>query len=88
MSSQAVLYNGKSILKEHFRAYVYNGNGEKKLCQSWDDYNESLKSGLWFDSLQAKDDALFKSKPKKEKPKMRSGTFEVSESEMVKELDE
>lgn len=36
MQADAVLYNGKTVLKEHFRVFVKNKKGEQKLVNSWE----------------------------------------------------
>lgn len=41
-----VLYLGRWVSKEHFRAFVY-GKDEKKLAKSYDEYCSLISSGLW-----------------------------------------
>lgn len=42
-----VTYNGRLVDRAHFRAYVYNFDGEK-LANSYEEYEELLASGDWF----------------------------------------
>ena len=76
----SVIYNGRSVLKEHFRAFVYGKDGAKKLMNSWADYEKHIQSGTWFDSVQAMEDKQPR-KPAKKKQTYNSGTFEVGEKD-------
>lgn len=42
-----VLYLGRWVPRDSFRAFVYN-SGDKKLCNSYDEYQLSVSSGQWF----------------------------------------
>ncbi len=55
-----VQYNGRWIDKEHFRAFVYNGT-DKKLAESYKQYEDLIATGIWFDSTAK---ALEAKKPK------------------------
>jgi len=46
--TQKVIYLGRAVPRQHFRAYVYNVDGEKKLAESYDDFEKLVSSGLWF----------------------------------------
>lgn len=46
MDSQ-ILYNGRWVPREHFRAFVYN-HGTEKLVNSYDEFMKMIASGLWF----------------------------------------
>jgi hypothetical protein len=46
-ASEQVEYLGHWVEKKYFRVFVYNAV-EKKLANSWEKYNEMIKSGLWF----------------------------------------
>lgn len=45
-----VLYQGRWVNRNHFRAFVYNGESQK-LANSYDEYSKLIESGLWFSSL-------------------------------------
>jgi hypothetical protein len=49
--SEQVEYLGKWVSKKYFRVYVYNA-GSKKLADSWNKYNELIKTGLWFSTQE------------------------------------
>ena len=53
MSSDVmVVYNGQEIPKAFFRAYVYGKDETQMLMNSWEAYEDALKSGLWFSSKE------------------------------------
>lgn len=72
MQGTQVVYLGRSIAKEGFRAFVYGAEGQKKLMNSWNEFEAAMASGLWF---ATKEDAI-EPKPveeqKIEAPKKRS----------------
>lgn len=41
-----VLYLGRWVSKEHFRAFIYNKE-EKYLAKSYEEYSRLISSGLW-----------------------------------------
>ncbi len=45
-----VVYNGQRILKHQFRAFIYGHEGQKKLVNSWDEFEAHLSTSLWFKS--------------------------------------
>lgn len=50
MKGETVLYDGRVVSKEGFRAFIYGMDGKTKLVNSWDEFQESMSSGLWFPS--------------------------------------
>jgi len=49
-----VLYMGRWVSKEHFKAFVYSAN-EVKLAKSYQEFSELVSSGLWsVEPVQAK----------------------------------
>lgn len=59
-----VMYEGRLVPMERFRAFVYSYGDQKKLVNSWKEFEESIHSGLWFSN---------KSKiPEKPKPKKKA----------------
>jgi hypothetical protein len=42
-----VLYLGRWVSREHFKAFVYNSTGEK-LANDYDEFSEMISSGTWF----------------------------------------
>lgn len=59
-----VLYQGRWVNRDHFRAFVYNEK-EQKIANSYDEYTKLIESGLWFSS---KEDIGKEAKPSR-KPK-------------------
>jgi hypothetical protein len=51
MQGTQVQYNGRSIAKEGFRAFIYGANDAKKLVNSWDEFEAHMASGIWFASI-------------------------------------
>lgn len=52
-SSGQFNYLGRWVDKEHFRAFVYGLNDQKKLANSYDEYEKLISSGIWFDSVES-----------------------------------
>jgi hypothetical protein len=48
MTVEYVVYQGRNIPKEGFRAFVYSIDGQQKLVNSWAEYQTEIRSGLWF----------------------------------------
>ena len=48
MKGTPAKYLGKIIGKENFRAYIYSADGNKKLVESWDEFELHMSTGLWF----------------------------------------
>ncbi len=51
-TSGQFLYLGRWVDKHTFRAFVYN-EFEKKLVNSYAEYQAAIESGLWFESPEA-----------------------------------
>lgn len=45
-------YLGRKINTRHFRAFIYATNGNKKLMNSWDEFERHMATGLWFACLE------------------------------------
>lgn len=86
MALDSVIYNGKSILKDHFRVFVYGENDSKKLCNNYDEYEMSIKSGQWFDSLPIVEISTNKKPVKRRKTPYTSSTFEVQKADQDYDL--
>ena len=52
MQGTQVVYNGRSIAKEGFRAFIYGSNGIKKLVNGWDEFEAHMATGVWFSSIE------------------------------------
>jgi hypothetical protein len=64
-----IYYLGRWVDREFFRVFVYNKR-EKKLAKNYEEYEELIASGLWFDSVEniPKEDLKRKSKNESSKP--------------------
>lgn len=89
MKGVPAMYKGRMVDKNNFRAFVYGAKGERKLVESWDEFEAKMQSGLWFAS---KDDAEAVKSPS-EKPKpvskprpARKAKVEKVEDEPIDEL--
>ncbi len=52
MEGNPALYLGRIVSKENFRAFIYSPDGSKKLVNSWVDFENHMKTGIWFSSLE------------------------------------
>jgi len=52
MQGTQVVYLGRSIAKESFRAFIYGADGSKRLVNSWDEFERFMASGVWFASAE------------------------------------
>jgi len=52
MKEAPAIYLGKIIDKKNFRTFIYGPNGEKKLVESWDEFESSMQSGIWFATVE------------------------------------
>lgn len=46
-SESQVLYLGRWVSREHFRAFVYNSSGQK-AANSYKEFSDLISSGAWF----------------------------------------
>ena len=46
-----VMYLGRWVDRELFRAFVYKSDGGKKLAKSYAEFESLISSGVWFDSI-------------------------------------
>ena len=52
MQGQQVVYQGRSIATDGFRAFIYGPNGAKKLVNSWEEFEVHIALGIWFSSIE------------------------------------
>jgi hypothetical protein len=48
MEEEMVVYDGRSVPVQGFRAFVYGPNSTQKLANSWDEYQALISSGIWY----------------------------------------
>lgn len=44
------LYLDRWVDKKYFRAFVYDLKGNQKLANSYNEYEDLITSGIWFDT--------------------------------------
>lgn len=91
MKGTPAIYKGRIVSKEHFRTFIYNTEGKKKLVQSWDAYEAAMQTGIWFATL--KDALASKAIPEveaevKPKPKSKAKSKAKPKVEKVDEVDD
>jgi hypothetical protein len=50
---EQVFYMGRWVNKDFFRAFIYDVNGAQKICNTYDDFELALGTGIWFESIEA-----------------------------------
>ncbi len=78
-----VLYKDRWVDKSHFRAFVYNVT-DQKLANSFNEYEQMIASGLWFNT---KEDALNAVKVEEE-PKTKKEIRAEKVEKIAKEIKE
>lgn len=73
MKGSPAIYLGRLIPKENFRAFIYAPNGNKRLVESWDEFEANMQTGLWFatesDALKSVAQDVKKERKRTPKPK-------------------
>lgn len=59
-----VLYQGRMVPKQGFRAFVYSFDNKSRVANSWEEYEKLVASGTWF---ATREKALEKPRRKKER---------------------
>lgn len=62
IKNEMVKYDNRIVPKQGFRAFVYNVDGQRRMANSWNEFESYVQTGIWFSSKQA---ALEKQKLKK-----------------------
>ena len=52
MDNEHVLYLGRVVPKKNFRTYIYGTDGLSHLVNSWQEFEEHISTGVWFDTLE------------------------------------
>lgn len=48
MEGETVVYDGRIVPKEGFRVFIYDIDGNEKLVNTWDEYEEHISDGTWY----------------------------------------
>lgn len=52
MEGTPAIYLGRIVEKKNFRAYIYGANGERRLVESWEEFEANMQSGIWFATIE------------------------------------
>ena len=52
MKGTPAIYLGRVVDKKNFRAFIHGVNGERRLVESWEEFEANMQSGLWFASVE------------------------------------
>lgn len=52
MKGTPAIYLGRIVEKKNFRAFIYGASGERRLVESWEEFEANMQSGLWFASKE------------------------------------
>ncbi len=77
-------YQGRWVDKKHFRAFVYS-EIEKKLAESYEEYQRLVGSGLWFST---KEEVILSKKDKENAEKMQKVEEKSSNIENKNEIQQ
>jgi hypothetical protein len=93
MDGVPATYLGRIVSKEHFRVFVYSPDGNKKLVESWEEFEGHMQTGVWFATpedaivvvadIEPETDERSKSKPKVTRTKKQDAakTLELTKEE-------
>lgn len=69
---EEVVYLGKIIPKQNFRAFVYAADGSKRLVESWEEFESKIDSGIWFSTKEDAQRRIEVEKPKRPKKESKN----------------
>ncbi len=61
---EMVMYLGRSIPKEGFRAFIYSSDGQQKIAENWEEFEIFTSSDNWF-ATKEQAEAIKKPRSKK-----------------------
>jgi hypothetical protein len=64
MQGEMVIYNGRAVSRKNFRAFIFSVNGERKLVNSYDEFEDHIGTGIWFPSKESVEQVKSKKKKK------------------------
>ncbi len=62
-----IKYRGMPFPKKHFRTTVYGANKAKKVANSWEEYQDLVATGLWFDDKKKVEQIMAAQKKEEDK---------------------
>lgn len=67
MQDSTVIYQNRAVPRYGFRVFIYNSDGDKKLVNSYDEYERYIKTGDWYpEQLAAREPTKRRGRQKKE----------------------
>lgn len=48
MEGETVVYQGRIVPKSGFRVFIYDIDGNEKLVNTWDEYQDNISTGIWY----------------------------------------
>lgn len=72
MKGTPAIYLGRIVEKKNFRTFIYGANGERKLVNSWDEFESSMQTGIWFTTIEEAEASKTIAEDAKPKPKTRA----------------
>lgn len=88
MKGTPAIYLGRMVEKSNFRVFIYGANGEKKLVESWDEFESMMQSGLWFASLEDAQSIKRVEENLKPKSKAKSKVKAAIKPQVVEEVED
>lgn len=52
MKGTPAIYLDRIVEKKNFRAFIYGANGERRLVESWEEFEANMQSGVWFATVE------------------------------------
>lgn len=86
MEGKPALYKGRIVSKENFRAWVYMPNGNRRLVESWDEFEATMQTGVWFATLEDAKASVIEAVSEKPKTKARASKPKKIEPEAEEEI--
>lgn len=77
MKEAPAIYLGQVIDKKNFRTFIYASNNQKKLVESWEEFQKHVSSGLWF---ARNEDAI---KNKKSKSSKKTSAISILNAPLI-----
>lgn len=86
MEGKPAIYLGRIVSKEDFRVFIYSPEGTQKLVESWNEYEASMQSGLWFATREEAQSSILEKEIEEQKKRTRINKPKKIEEEAVIEV--
>lgn len=71
MIAKPAIYLGRVVDKKRFRTFIYGVCGTQKLVESWSEFQDHMKLGIWFATKEEADACKPVDKPKSKSKKLK-----------------